>query len=170
MFGERLILLRKEKGITQSELGEQLDVVKSTISLYEAERVEPSMETLIKLADYFGVTTDYLLGRSNKKNDSSVHINQSFSMVDEDCGKTFETKVNESNIKILVKMEDYCRFSAAEDVCKKTVELFRISNNSHEKEKLCQSKGIRKEDFYSYAFGCISGLASLVFFKSEEEG
>lgn len=170
MFGDRLTLLRKEKGITQSELGEQLDVVKSTISLYEAERVEPSMETLIKLADYFGVTTDYLLGRSNNRNDGSVHINQSFSMAEDACRQTYKTEVNESNIKILVKMEDYCRFSAAEDVCKKTVDLLRISNNSHEKEKLCQSKGIRKEDFYSYAFGCISGLASLVFFKSEEEG
>ena len=79
MFGERLILLRKEKGITQSELGEQLGVVKSTISVYEAEHSEPNIETLIKMADYFGVTTDYLLGRSDKKNDETVHTNQHIS-------------------------------------------------------------------------------------------
>lgn len=170
MFGERIENLRKEKAITQDELANKLGISQEAISLYESEKREPNVELLIKMADHFGVTTDYLLGRSNNRNDGSVHINQSFSMADEDCGKTYETEVNESNIKILVKMEDYCRFSAAEDVCKKTVELFRISNNSHEKEKLCQSKGIRRKDFYSYAFGCISGLASLVFFKSEEEG
>lgn len=79
MFGERIRSLRKEKGITQSELGEQLGIVKSTVSVYETEVYEPNIETLIKMADYFGVTTDYLLGRSDEKSDSIIHINRHFS-------------------------------------------------------------------------------------------
>ncbi len=59
----RLKELRKQRNITQSELAKYLGVVKSTISLYENENRLPDIETINKLADYFNVTVDYLLGR-----------------------------------------------------------------------------------------------------------
>lgn len=55
--------LREERGITQTELAKQLGVVRSTICFYESEQHSPTPEMLIRLADFFGVTVDYLLER-----------------------------------------------------------------------------------------------------------
>jgi len=67
IFNKRLKKLRKNKGLTQKELAEHIDVVQSKISSWETERLEPNLYRLIQLADYFGVTTDYLLGREEEK-------------------------------------------------------------------------------------------------------
>ena len=61
---ENLRLLRNEKGMTIMDLALEMDVVQSTIQQYETGINEPNIEMLIKLADYFGVTIDYLVGRS----------------------------------------------------------------------------------------------------------
>ena len=62
----RLREIRKESGISLKKLGEIIGVAESTMSLYENEKRQPDYETLKKLADYFNVTTDYLLGREDK--------------------------------------------------------------------------------------------------------
>lgn len=62
-FGEVLAELRKDKKMSQLELGRILHVSVGTISNYETGVHFPDIEKLINLADYFGVTTDYLLGR-----------------------------------------------------------------------------------------------------------
>lgn len=61
MFGERLKNLRLEKKLTQKELGANLSLAESTISLYESAKREPDFETVKKIAAFFGVSTDYLL-------------------------------------------------------------------------------------------------------------
>ena len=57
--------LRKEKNITMKKLGEKIGVAESTISLYESGKRQPDNVTLLKIADYFNVSVDYLLGRNN---------------------------------------------------------------------------------------------------------
>jgi transcriptional regulator with XRE-family HTH domain len=64
-FGLRIKHLRLEKGLTQEELAGKLGLKKSTISLYESNGRQPDYETLIKLADIFGVTIDGLFGRGD---------------------------------------------------------------------------------------------------------
>lgn len=59
----RLRELRKEKGLTTTELGEIIGCSNPTITNYERGYRKPDPETLLKLADYFGVSVDYLLGR-----------------------------------------------------------------------------------------------------------
>lgn len=63
---DKLRELRKLKQITMKELGQQINVAESTISLYESGKREPDFETLKNLADVFNVSTDYLLGRSKE--------------------------------------------------------------------------------------------------------
>lgn len=65
--GERLGELRIEKRITQADLGELLGVTYSTYSYYESGGRELNYERLIKLADYFDVSVDYILGRTEDK-------------------------------------------------------------------------------------------------------
>lgn len=62
--GEILMELRKEKGIGQKELAAYLKLSTGTISNYENGVHSPDLHTLCKLADYFDVTTDYLLNRT----------------------------------------------------------------------------------------------------------
>lgn len=64
-FEERLKQLRKKKGITQEELGKILGVGKSTICQYERGTRKPDIEMLKRIAQFFGVSIDYLLGGSN---------------------------------------------------------------------------------------------------------
>lgn len=70
-FGELLAELRQDKGMTQKQLGKVLSVSTGTISNYENGVHYPDLEKLVVLADYFQVSTDYLLGRENAAR--SVH-------------------------------------------------------------------------------------------------
>ena len=63
----RLRKLRKEKKISQLKLALDLNMNQNTISRYESMDREADYETLIKFADYFGVSLDYLLGRDSRK-------------------------------------------------------------------------------------------------------
>lgn len=66
MLGEQIKSLRNAKSINQVELAKQLGVTKQSVSNWENENIMPSIDMLIKIAGYFGVTTDYLLGLSEK--------------------------------------------------------------------------------------------------------
>lgn len=66
-FNERLKSLRKDKGITQKELALEIEKPQSTITKWENGQLEPNIEIIEKLASFFNVTIDYLLGKSDKK-------------------------------------------------------------------------------------------------------
>ncbi|MHA2856879.1 helix-turn-helix domain-containing protein [Paenibacillus lautus] len=63
---ERLVKLRKSKGLTQEQLGEKLKSTKGTISNYENGHSAPPGEALVLIADALNTTTDYLLGRTDE--------------------------------------------------------------------------------------------------------
>ena len=65
MLGERICILRANLGWTQVELANRLGVAKQTVSNWENGNIQPSIEMLIRLANLFNVTTDYLLGLDN---------------------------------------------------------------------------------------------------------
>lgn len=56
--------LRKKKGISQLRLATELNTTQNTISRYETGEREPGIDELIKIADYFNVSVDYLIGRT----------------------------------------------------------------------------------------------------------
>jgi transcriptional regulator with XRE-family HTH domain len=64
-FGKRLRDLRKNKDLNQTDLAKVFDVSQSTIANYELGNKEPSHDMLLKLADFFNVSLDYLLGQTN---------------------------------------------------------------------------------------------------------
>ncbi len=61
MIGARIAVLRHQAGISQLTLAKRLNVSVSTVGMYEQGRREPSGECLVKLAELFGVSTDFLL-------------------------------------------------------------------------------------------------------------
>ncbi|MCL1819478.1 MAG: helix-turn-helix domain-containing protein [Oscillospiraceae bacterium] len=64
-FKDRIKALRMENNMTQSKLAATLDKSEGAIRAWEIERSKPDVDTLITLAEYFGCTTDYLLGLSD---------------------------------------------------------------------------------------------------------
>lgn len=74
-INETLKMLREERGIYQKELALYLNVTLGTISNYENGIHSPDLDSLCKLADFYGVSTDYLLGRTSYRGDLAV-INQ----------------------------------------------------------------------------------------------
>lgn len=64
-FAQRLKTLRKERGITQQQLADGVGISKGGLSYYENSGRTPDISILERFADFFGVTTDYLLGRTN---------------------------------------------------------------------------------------------------------
>lgn len=62
-FSQSLKKLRLEKGLTQSQLAEALDISKSAISMYECGKREPELDVLEQFADFFGVDLNALTGR-----------------------------------------------------------------------------------------------------------
>lgn len=67
MIGERIKELRKSKKMSQSELGKFIGVSQTTVTAWENGRAEPSSSYVTKLATFFNVSTDYLLGRDPKE-------------------------------------------------------------------------------------------------------
>lgn len=65
VFGDRLKKLRKTKKMTQAQLGQVFGVDHTTISKWEKGVYETDFETIQKIADYFGVSADYLLGKTD---------------------------------------------------------------------------------------------------------
>lgn len=67
LFPTRLKTLRQSMNLPQEQLAHLLGVDRSTISSYESSMRQPSLGTLSRIADVFGVSTDYLLGRTNDR-------------------------------------------------------------------------------------------------------
>lgn len=67
IFAQRLKGLRKERKKTQTEMAQYLEIGLRAYQYYESATNYPNIPSLIKLADYFAVTTDYLLGRSQER-------------------------------------------------------------------------------------------------------
>lgn len=67
MIGNRIHDLRTQKHLTQTELSKILHVSQQTITKWENGKAEPSSSALSKLSEYFNVSADYLLGKSNSR-------------------------------------------------------------------------------------------------------
>lgn len=79
-FNEKLIDLRKSKGLSQEELGGELNVSRQTISKWESGQSYPDFQRLVALSDYFGLTLDQLVRdidveavREQNQNDEKLH-------------------------------------------------------------------------------------------------
>lgn len=77
---DNLKQLRSARGISQKALADAIGVSQQSINKYENHNIEPDIQTLCKIADYFGISVDYLVGRiaENNSNDllPSLNVNE----------------------------------------------------------------------------------------------
>lgn len=67
MLAEQIRKLRIARGISQVDLAKEMSVTKQSVSNWENNNILPSIEVLARLSDFFGTTTDYILGRTDCK-------------------------------------------------------------------------------------------------------
>jgi len=72
LLGKRIKSLRKGQELTQDQLAEFLNVSRQSVWGYENNDIEPSLDVLIKIADRFNVSLDYLLCRTEEKYNSNI--------------------------------------------------------------------------------------------------
>ena len=83
-FGRIITLLRKEKKLSQKQVANDLGVSQSLLSHYEKGIRECGLNFLMKTADYFGVSCDYLLGRTPNRYNDDADISEEKSVSDRD--------------------------------------------------------------------------------------
>lgn len=108
----RLRFLRSEKGESLEKIAKYLNVTVQTISNYETEKRDMTPNTILKLAEYFNVSTDYLLGKSDVRNPEQIDsdkINIGLSKKDYDL----PTKEQQD------KIEEFARFVLKDNLKKK---------------------------------------------------
>lgn len=110
MIGKRITELRNEKGLTQQAVAEGIGVSRATYAHYEINRREPDNETLSKIAQFFHVSTDYLLGLSDLPNPYALAKNSPlYQLVLQDVQKEGFTPddLREANPALAKFMQDH---------------------------------------------------------------
>ncbi|MYL50287.1 helix-turn-helix domain-containing protein [Halobacillus litoralis] len=119
MIGQRMKYLRQSKKMTQSELAEKLNITRGTYAHYEIEKRKPDYDTLQKIADFYDVSTDYLLGRTEQQTstknsapfDPLQELNKIFEKYDvQDAGFWDIEKWKEMTPEDLRSLEDYFEY------------------------------------------------------------
>ena len=93
MFRVRLKELREDMGISQYEFADRLGVAQSTVGGWESGKREPNFDTMQKIANFFGVTVDYLLGRTDVKTPIGPTLDDEANELLEELHKRPEMKV-----------------------------------------------------------------------------
>lgn len=130
---KRLIKLRKENKMTQSELGKKLHVADKTISSWETGRTEPSLEMIIKLSEIFSCSVGYLMYGNIDKNDIETEIKIQISKNEYDSMIRFLKQnakfINENHHVDTYYQPNYRKFLNGED----TTEWLRIGKRGEKK-------------------------------------
>ena len=71
-LGEHIMLLRKQKGLSQASLGKQIGTSGDIIGRYERNIMTPSIDVIVNIADTLGVSIDYLVGKTNLELDKTT--------------------------------------------------------------------------------------------------
>lgn len=100
-IGARITELRKQANMSQFQLAKVLGIATSTLGMYETGKREPSLKVMNRIADYFDVSTDYLLGRPKKEIDNDIDYTALEKALDN--AKSFDGKPMSDNDREVVR-------------------------------------------------------------------
>ncbi len=135
IFPERLKKLRKEKRLTQKELGERLGVKQNTFTNWENGKREPNLSIILKLAEILETSTDYLLGYTILSKDVPV---VSLSEIDI---KNIEnlSMLELGMLKIAIVMEVAKTSRNTKEIIQELIEVYHLNETQTENVKNCDS-------------------------------
>jgi transcriptional regulator with XRE-family HTH domain len=119
---------RLRLGLNQVEIAKIFNVSKQTVSNWENGKRSPDTETLIKLADMFGVSVDYLICRTDKRNESDLDCSDNFSSDDEekDVEKIIDELMNQSGLMLCGEPLSEVDVLLLRNSIRSTIELAKI--------------------------------------------
>lgn len=94
MFGEMLRYLRSTRNITQREIAEYLGVSPSTVGMYEQDRRQPDIETLMRIANFYGVPLSSLAGYPEEESENKRELLKLVDQLDDDQLKELESYID----------------------------------------------------------------------------
>ena len=124
VLGDTIKQLRNDANITQSVLAAHMNVSKSTIAMWETNNREPDIETLKKIAEFFGVSVDYLTGHTFKLDYSFLDETKEY------CKKYFPR--HSEKIEHLLFDIDALTDKGVDEACKRINELTMIPEYANE--------------------------------------
>ena len=105
-FAENMSKLRRERGLSQRKAASQLGISQALLSHYENDTREPKLDFVIKVCDYYSVTTDFILGRTKERRDGATKLS---ARINEILDSLEEVKIKEAeligNIRALTNKE-----------------------------------------------------------------
>ncbi len=104
IIGSRLKDARKQRGLTQSELGDLIGVGKSAVCCYEKETRNPTLESIVELMHVLGVSADYLLGTDNIVKPKSAETTEYRTMTNEEL--TFIDEIKKDKVVYEILFQD----------------------------------------------------------------
>ena len=93
--------MREEKKLTQIQLAEAIEVTRSTLSLYETGKRTPDLATLCRMARFLAVSTDYLLGLSERRGEI-LNKNELIALI----GKEYAEKLTKETLELINTIEN----------------------------------------------------------------
>lgn len=138
---EKLRELRKQNKLSMKELGAILGLSESTISLYENGKREPDIATIIKIANYFNISVDELLGLQNKENDDILD-------------KDYRLAIRSGHSPVMINFENMCS-----ELDEKTLD--RIHTILYSLRRLQNNNQIHIKD-KQYLFACIAEIVGRI--------
>jgi len=94
-FAVNMSKLRHEKGLSQRQAAAELGISQALLSHYETDAREPKLDFVVKVCDYYSVTTDFILGRTKERRDGATRLS---AKVNEVVGELEELKRTEAKL------------------------------------------------------------------------
>lgn len=110
MFKENLKILRKQKGMSQEVLAQQLNVVRQTISKWEKGLSVPDAEMLIRIANLFDTSVSELLGNKIEQNENASEITSQLALLNEQLAQ--KAKIRRKIIVVVIIIVSVCAIAA----------------------------------------------------------
>lgn len=134
MFAKRLKELRLNSNMKQSDLANKIDVSPSTIGMYEQGRRSADQETLIKLAEIFNVSVDYLLGRTDKMSDISIEKENKNTSDEKEIEKIIDELLQQDDLMLCGQIADEDDLIALRNSLRLTIDILQKKNEKNKKK------------------------------------
>lgn len=99
--------LRQSKGVSQQKIADAIHVSQQSVNKYENHNIEPDINTLIKIADYFNVSVDYLIGRTEIQQQADALTLSDLSCTEEQMIKKFRLLSDKQKEFVVNMVESY---------------------------------------------------------------
>lgn len=136
LLGLQIRFLREYNEMKQQDLAEKLNISQATLARYENGEIRPPIETLVRIADYFGVSVDSLLGRGNKNKDPlkilmELQKQREENELADEISEIIEKSPNPEELKLLLRQLSDC----SPKVIRKIIQIAKAIEEEEQKNE-----------------------------------